>query len=72
MIVFSKNTSKLRRFATMGKNNVIELAGRDEIVDPLTDLLRAGGSYPVKPHDEAKAFHSFQEAQKFYTTHKGG
>jgi len=26
----------------MAKNNVIELAGRDTIVDPLTDLLRAG------------------------------
>lgn len=26
----------------MEKNNVIELAGRDTIVDPLTDLLRAG------------------------------
>ena len=26
----------------MAKNNVIELAGRDTIVDPLTDLLKAG------------------------------
>ncbi len=26
----------------MKKNNVIELAGRDTIVDPLTDLLRTG------------------------------
>ncbi len=26
----------------MAKSNVIELAGRDTIVDPLTDLLRAG------------------------------
>ncbi len=26
----------------MAKNNDIELAGRDTIVDPLTDLLKAG------------------------------
>ncbi len=26
----------------MAKNNVIELVGRDTIVDPLTNLLRAG------------------------------
>ncbi len=26
----------------MAKNNVIELAGRDTIVDPLTDLLKSG------------------------------
>jgi putative transposase len=26
----------------MAKNNVIELVGRDTIVDPLTDLLRKG------------------------------
>jgi hypothetical protein len=26
----------------MGKNNVVELGGRDTIVDPLTELLRTG------------------------------
>ncbi len=26
----------------MAKNNVIELVGRDTIVDPLTDILRTG------------------------------
>ena len=26
----------------MAKSNVVEFAGRDKIVDPLTDLLRTG------------------------------
>ncbi len=26
----------------MSKNNVVELTGRDTIIDPLTDLLRTG------------------------------
>ncbi len=26
----------------MSKNNVVKLAGRDTIIDPLTELLRSG------------------------------
>ena len=38
----------------MAKNNVIELAGRDTIVDPLTDLLRAGAEKLIYQAVEAE------------------
>jgi len=38
----------------MIKNNVIELAGRDTIVDPLTDLLRAGAEKLIYQAVEAE------------------
>jgi transposase-like protein len=38
----------------MEKNNVIELAGRDTIVDPLTDLLRAGAEKLIYQAVEAE------------------
>ncbi len=43
-----------RRYATKAKNNVIELAGRDTIVDPLTDLLRADAEKLIYQAVEAK------------------
>ncbi len=38
----------------MEKNNVIELAGRDTIVDPLTDLLRTGAEKLIYQAVEAE------------------
>ena len=38
----------------MAKNNVIELVGRDTIVDPLTDLLRAGAEKLIYQAVEAE------------------
>lgn len=38
----------------MAKNNVIELTGRDTIVDPLTDLLRAGAEKLIYQAVEAE------------------
>ncbi len=38
----------------MAKNNVIELAGRDTIVDPLTDLLRTGAEKLIYQAVEAE------------------
>ena len=38
----------------MAKNNVIELAGRDAIADPLTDLLRAGAEKLIYQAVEAE------------------
>jgi len=38
----------------MAKNNVIELAGRDTIVDLLTDLLRAGAEKLIYQAVEAE------------------
>ena len=38
----------------MAKNNVIELAGRDTFVDPLTDLLRAGAEKLIYQAVEAE------------------
>ena len=38
----------------MAKNNVIDLAGRDTIVDPLTDLLRAGAEKLIYQAVEAE------------------
>jgi len=46
----------------MAKNNVIELAGRDTIVDPLTDLLRAGAEKLIYQAVEA-------ELQELLTLH---
>ena len=38
----------------MAKNNVIELAGRDTIADPLTDLLRTGAEKLIYQAVEAE------------------
>ena len=38
----------------MAKNSVIELAGRDPIVDPLTDLLRTGAEKLIYQAVEAE------------------
>jgi len=38
----------------MSKNNVIELAGRDESRDPLTDMLRAGAQQLIQQAVEAE------------------
>jgi hypothetical protein len=38
----------------MSKNNVIELAGRDESQDPLTELLRTGAQQLIQQAVEAE------------------
>ena len=38
----------------MSKNNVIELAGRDESRDPLTEMLRAGAQQLIQQAVEAE------------------
>ena len=38
----------------MSKNNVVKLTGRDTIVDPLTDLLRAGAEQLIYQAVEAE------------------
>jgi len=43
-----------RRYATIGKNNVIELAGRESGNDPLTDLLKAGAEQLIYQAVEAE------------------
>ena len=48
----------------MAKNNVIKLAGRDAIADPLTELLRAGAEQLVYQAVEA-------ELQELLTEHAG-
>jgi transposase-like protein len=41
-MVVEKQSSQLRRYATMSKNTVVELSGRDAGRDELTELIRAG------------------------------
>ena len=41
-MVVCKQPIQLRRYATMSKHNVVELAGREKIRDELTDLIREG------------------------------
>ena len=41
----------------MAKSNVVEFAGRDERVDPLTELLRTGAEQ--KDREELMAFYDF-------------
>lgn len=38
----------------MGKNNVIELAGRETTTDPLTDLLRTGAQRLIQQAVESE------------------
>ncbi len=38
----------MRRYATINKNNVVELGGRDTIADPLTEILRTGAQQLIK------------------------
>ena len=40
--VVARHQTNLRRYATMDKSNVVKLTSRDTIIDPLTELLRAG------------------------------
>ena len=42
LICYRQTTNQPRGYATMGKSNVIELAGRAGSTDPLTELLRSG------------------------------
>jgi len=50
----------------MAKNNVIELAGRDPLVDPLTDLLRAGAEKLIYQAVEAE----LQELLALHADHR--
>ncbi len=50
----------------MAKNNVIELAGRDTIVDPLTDLLRTGAEKLIYQGEYNKP-----GLKRFWPTHDG-
>ena len=52
----------------MAKNNVIELVGRDTIVDPLTDLLRAGAEKLIFQAVEAE----LQEQLAWYSDRRTG
>lgn len=42
MIAYRETIKQPKGCTTMKKNNVIELEGRDENWDPLTDMLREG------------------------------
>ena len=48
----------------MSKSNVVELAGRDTIADPLIDLLRAGAEQLIYQAVEA-------ELQELLAAHSG-
>ena len=40
--VVATHQSNQRRYATMSKNNVVKMVGRETLVDLLTELLRRG------------------------------
>jgi hypothetical protein len=54
LIGYRQTIKQPKGCTTMKKSNVIELEGRDESQDPLTDMLRAGAQQPIKQAVEAE------------------
>jgi putative transposase len=57
LIGYRQTIKQPKGYATMSKSNVIELAGRDESQDPLTDMLRAGAQQLIQQAVEAELQH---------------
>ena len=60
--------NNLRRYTAVNKNNIVELEDREQIVDPVTKLLRQGARQLIEQAVEAEleellAAHSKRRAQ---------
>lgn len=53
-MICCRQTSQSTRYATMSKSNVIEIEGRAESADPLTELLRSGARQLLQQAIEAE------------------